>query len=533
MNRFPVLLWLSLLLATGVREAAAQTRNPVEEDTATAAALPPARTPQRNGGTAPLLDAPVSRTAYRLGPGDVLDVAILGDMNRVYTASVTPEGTVLIPSVGVANVLGLNLDQAERRVSDLVFRYYRNIDVSVSLAQLRTFKVFVVGGVEAPGVQVATSATRVSEVVPAQNRDGVVRRNVLLQRTGGDTVLVDLARFRQMGDLSANPTLLEGDALVVPTLDETVQVFGRVAFPGTYEYHGGESLADFLRIVNGGGGFPSDASDTIRLTRFVGAQQREFLAFSRAEALGARGQGFRLQPFDALYVPGIANYKEQQTATILGQVLRPGTYPIRPDTTTIRDLVQLAGGFTQQASLVDATLRRPAARAPQRGVRSLEQMPPELLSPEERQILQITSQSDPRSVVIDFPRLFGTGAEIYDQKLQAGDTLDVPEQRNEVTVLGAVAQPGIVQYVPGNNVAFFVRVAGGFTRRADMQDVMILKKRMGTRLHWREVESVDPGDTIIVPFRERRRWVETLQSTNAVVTTVTGLVLTFVALFGS
>jgi protein involved in polysaccharide export with SLBB domain len=463
----------------------------------------------------------------------VLDVAILGDLNRVYTASVTPEGTVLIPSIGVANVLGMNIDQAERRIRDLVFRLYRNIDVSLSLAQLRTFKVFVVGGVEAPGVQVATSATRVSEVVPPQTRDGVVRRNVLLRRSDGDTLLVDLARFRQTGDLSANPTLREGDALVVPTLDETVQVFGRVAFPGTYEYHRNESLADFLRIANGGGGFPSNASDTIRVTRFVSAQQREFLQFSRADALGARGQQFRLQPFDAVFVAEVANYKEQKTATITGQVVRPGTYPIRPDTTTIRDLVELAGGFTREASLVDATLRRSSSPTPQRGLRTLSQVPPELLSPEERQILQITSQSDPRAVVIDFPRLFAAGVEIYDQKLQAGDTLDVPTLRNEVTVLGAVAQPGIVQHVAGRNVQFFIRVAGGFTRQADMQDVMVLKRRMGTRLHWRDVKSLDPGDTVIVPFRERRRWVETLQSTNAVVTTVTGLILTFVALFGS
>lgn len=472
-----------------------------------------------SGGT--LLDAPVSRREYALGPGDVVNVSIFGEVTRSYRVSITPEGTAVIPGIGVARVLGANLDEAERRVESLVFRYFRNVDVHLNLAEVRQFKVFLVGNVPNPGVRIASAVTRVSEVVSP-------RRNIFLRRANGDTLRVDLVRFQQTGDLGANPVLNQGDVLNVPMVDETVQVFGRVFFPGTYEYRRGESLAELLSVANGAGGFPASAADTIRVTRFINRDQRETHAFSRAEVLGARGRGFLLQPFDAIYLPELSNFKQQQTATISGQVLRPGTYPIRPDTTTVRELVALAGGFTPEASLVNATLRRqlPGVRVAE----DLDRIPAELLSREERQIMRIRAQGSEANVVVDFQALFAQGQNVYDQPLRAGDALEVPRRREEVVVLGAVRKPGVVPFAAGNSPEFFVSRAGGFSRLADRGDAVVLRARQDTRIAASDVTSVDPGDTIVVPFRERRNWLQVLQATGTVVTTITGLVLSFIAI---
>lgn len=498
----------------------------------------------RAGGqaaTAPLLDGPVSRTGYLLGPGDVLDVAVFGDVSFLRTLAVTPEGTLVIPNIGVARVSGVNLNQAQDRVRDLVYRYYRNIEVTLTLSQVRTFKVFVVGDVQAPGVRAASAATRVSEVVPGTGRLGIVRRNILLRRASGDSLRVDLLRFVQTGDLSANPTLREGDAVVVPMVDQRVEVFGRVGAPNTYEYRRGESLAELLGIVYGAGGFPASAADTVRLTRFVTAEQREYHTFSREEALGERGRAFLLQPFDAVYVAERSNYKEQKTAIIQGQVLRPGVYPIRPDTTTVRELVAMAGGFTPEASLTTATLRRPgqdttrartaAVQAGQGREDELEGVPPELLRQEERQIAQIRARGDETNVVVDFVRLFSGGVEAYDQVLRSGDVLTVPRRSNGVIVLGAVAQPGIVGHTPERGVGYYVALAGGYSRRADRGDAVVLKAKLGTRVDADEVSSLEPGDQIIVPFRQRRTFLQTVQTTQGIVASVTGFVLTTIALW--
>ena len=481
--------------------------------------------------TAPmLLDAPISRKDYLLGPGDVVDLSVFGEINQLHQLVVTPEGTLVVPAVGVTNVLGLNLDQAQARVRESMSRYFQNIGIHLTLSRIRQFKVFVLGDTESPGVQVASAATRVSEVIPADTLRQILPRNILLRRGSGDTVRVDLVRFRQLGDMSANPTLREGDALLIPAVDETVRVFGRVAYPGTYEHRPGETLADLLAVVNGGRRFPADAADSLRLSRIEGRDRLRTYTFSQADALGAIGRAMVLAPFDALYVPSVSDYKQQHTATVLGQVVNPGAYPVDPDSTTVRDLVRLAGGFAPDASLTGATLQRQRQLASERMLRQLRSVPPELLSSSERRILQASSREDETNVVIDFERLFSEGEDAFDQPVRGGDTLSIPRQRDEITIVGAVLQPGVVQHVPGYRAADFVRLAGGFSRKADPGDAVVVKAGSGSRIDASEVRSIDPGDMIVVPFRERRNYLQMLQTTSGVVTTVSGLVLTVLAL---
>lgn len=479
------------------------------------------------------LDAPVSRTDYPLGPGDELVISIFGGVTRLYPVIVTPEGTVVVPELGVVDVLGLNLDQAEARIRDLVLRFYRNVEVRVTLSGIRRIKVYVVGDVPDPGVRAATAATRASELLPS-GQEGILRRNIVLRRASGAVVRIDLARFRQTGELTANPTLREGDALVVPRLDERVHVLGRVAFSGTYEFRPGESLRDLLWTANGGGGFLADAGDTIRVARYGEDQARTFYAFSRDAALGAVGSEFLIQPFDAVYVPAVANFKVQRSATVEGQVMHPGTYPIAPGVHSVCHLIEVAGGFTADASFSEATLRRRREgidRASADDASSqLEGIPPELLRDRDRQILQIRARGDQSNVVVDLQYHCSDEAALFAPRLEAGDRLSVPRRRDEVTVLGAVGSPGIVRFSPGQGVNYFVALAGGYTNRSDRGDVVVLKAKLGTQVEAREVRVVRAGDTIIVPFEEERRFVDRVRDVNAVLTPIATLIVTVLAL---
>jgi polysaccharide export outer membrane protein len=533
---------LAAALAAGQGSAAAQIPAPQQRDTTPTAppipitpVAPPVPTGLEGSGqstnlldrTPVLLDAPVSRSEYRLGPGDQLDIAIFGEFNHLYSVQVSPEGSVVIPGVGITRVLGLNLDQAEQRVRATASRYLRNVEVRLTLARVRSFKVFVVGNIVTPGSRTATAASRLSEVLGPLGVTGARGRNIVLRRASGDTVRVDLVRFVQTGDVSANPVLREGDAIIVPTVDQQVQIFGRVQYPGPYEYRRGESLAELLTIANGGGEFPGDAADSVRLVRFIDAQRRSERSFSRAQALGPEGRALLLQPFDGIYVAALANFKQQQAATIQGQVLRPGTYPIRPDTTTVRELVAMAGGFTELASLVDATLRR---QPPQRAHDELASIPPELLSTQDRRIVQVRASADSASVVVDFSRLNDPSSPAYHQTLRAGDEVSVPVRRAEISVLGAVRTPGMIAYDAGTSVAQYMAAAGGLTRRADSGHAVVLRARTGARLLVREVGQLEPGDAVIVPFREERPTVEKVQLITAIASTITGAILAAVAL---
>lgn len=494
-------------------------------DTAAAATIDTLATqPQPSPVASGLLDAPIVRSEYHLGPGDVIAVTILGDYNQVHSVTVSPEGTALLPRIGVVPVLGLNLNEAEARVRAAVGRLYRNVGVQVNLARVRRFKVYVLGHVNDPGVREATAATRVSEILMGEYDPERRIRNFVVRRSSGEELQVDLVRFAQTGDLDANPVLLEGDVVIVPIVDEIVQVLGRVRFPGDYEYLEGETLSDLLHVANGGAGFPANAADSVRVVRVLPSGNRTMQILTRADALGDAGRGFVMQPADAVMVAEIGNFRRQYSVAVWGEVRRPGFYPIRPDTTTVRELVEMAGGFTPEASLTEAVLRRSTSAVSQRALDQLTRVPPELLSPSEQQILAIRMQGDVATQVsVDFRYLFAAGQPAYDQTLQPNDELTVPARRNEITILGAVTQPGIVGFSPGLRPREAVELAGGLSRRADFGDAVVLRARSGTRVDVGDVRSLDPGDSVIVPYKEPRDWLRILQTTSATVTTAIGL----------
>jgi protein involved in polysaccharide export with SLBB domain len=471
------------------------------------------------------LDRPIDRKDYDLGPGDVLDIAFFGELNDQLSVTIGPEGTAIIPKIGVARLLGASVDEAENQIRSLVSELYRRVDVRVNLSRVRTFKVFVIGNVEDPGVRVATAATRVSEVTPQAPAGGVFYRNLLLRRGTGDTIHVDLVRFLQTGDLSVNPTLRGGDVLVVPLLDRTVNVYGTVAFPGTYEFRPNESLADFLRVVNGGGDFPANVADTLQFTRFTSAGGRTFMKLSRSDAVGARGREVILQPFDAVYVPSVSNYKEQKVATVVGQVFRPGTYPIRPETTTVRELVEMAGGLTPEASLTASSLRRLIWVVARPADPTTNQ--DSVFTNAERYMRHSTIElQDTAFVSIDFDKLFAEGKDISTERLRDADRLVIPWRQNQVTIFGAVLKPGIVPYESGRTFDDFIRSAGGYSDRANKKEASLVRAGTGARIVASDVQRVDPGDQIVVPFGVRTTFLQRVQTVGTVMGIIANTVLT-------
>ncbi len=129
-------------------------------------------------------------------------------------------------------------------------------------------------------------------------------------------------------------------------------------------------------------------------------------------------------------------------------------------------------------------------------------------------------------VVLDLERILGPGGEAYDVTLQTGDLLHIPERRNEVAVIGAVARPGLVAYTPGLSVDQYANRAGGYLRRAAWRDASVLRAGSGARLAKREAGRIEPGDRIVVPFRERRTFLERLQTTQAIAGIISGLLFT-------
>jgi polysaccharide biosynthesis/export protein len=476
------------------------------------------------------LDRPVDRAEYRLGPGDLLQISVFGELNTSHELPVTPEGAILIPGMGVAAVGGHSLDAAELEVRRLAARYYRNVEVKLSLLQVRRFRVYVAGQVPNPGGRIASAVTRVSELLGADRNGELERRyrNIVIRRADGDSIRADLVRFRLTGDLRANPVVSDGDVILVPPMGDRVHVLGRVFFPGEYEFVPGETLAELLRIANGGTRMASDAADSIRIARGVTPENTETIVVSQQDALGAFGARFRLLPFDVVSVPEMGDYARSRMVEVVGEVVRPGSYPIEPGVTTVRELVRLAGGLLSSAAVSSATLHRCGATAdPLAGMR---EVPAELLSSHDRRLLLAASGVHSRGckLVTDFASLFSDRGSL-DHPLQPGDLLSIPRRATEVTVMGAVRRPGAIPHANGLGTREYVRLAGGFARGADVSGAVVFKAGSGDRLDARDVEKLDPGDMLVVPFSERRDYYRILSTASTVVATITTIVLTWVA----
>jgi len=160
---------------------------------------------------------------YLLGPGDGLIINLWGEYDDFYSVTVTPDGKISLPTIGVLKVTGLSLVQAENLVKTEVNRYYRNVKSGLSLTSLRVFQVLVLGEVVGPGAYMATPVNRVSEVIAQAGGvlPGGSQREIQLKRNGRVIEAVDIAAFARNADESANPFLRDGDVIFVPPMGDT------------------------------------------------------------------------------------------------------------------------------------------------------------------------------------------------------------------------------------------------------------------------------------------------------------------------
>ena len=141
----------------------AQKSNISRDDSEILARTPSFSAPPASGKV--ILEKIIDPKLYILGPGDILSVFIWGNFQGQFTLPVSPEGMLLVPEIGPVAVSGYSLEKAAKIISNKILDRYRNVEIVVSLVNLRVFKVFVGGAVKKPGAYPATSVSRVSELI--------------------------------------------------------------------------------------------------------------------------------------------------------------------------------------------------------------------------------------------------------------------------------------------------------------------------------------------------------------------------------
>jgi protein involved in polysaccharide export with SLBB domain len=476
---------------------------------------PPAPTP---------LSRPIDPNEYVVGPGDVLQVNLSGSVTRSWDATITPEGTLYVPSAGSISLMGLTLVRAREAVLRRLESEYRAVTIDLRLLRPRTLLVYLVGETTQPGALEVSAARRASEVLS----DGLFapngsRRNIELRRRtaqGEERIPIDLTRFRMTGYIARDPLLREGDQLVIPRGRYQTAIEGAVGRPGTYDLAPTDSLSTLFGMA--AGPLPS-AVDRAVIVRFNDATNTDSVSFSIADVLAGRFD-LPLRASDRVYVYYHPRYQLLEQVTIMGEVQRPGTYPLLPGFTRLSQLVSVAGGYLSTADLSAIRVFRGStlsAEDPEIG--RLSQLGRGEMTASEYEVLRARVAARRPDFRLDWNRVKTNGD--LDLTLRAGDVVSVDPIYYSVRVEGQVRQPGLIRYEPGRRASDYIRIAGGFSDRASRGKVRVKRAVTDQTILARDAGALNPGDLVWVPERGDGSAWQNLQSVLLVATQVATIIL--------
>ena len=267
---------------------------------------------------------------YVVGPGDGLTINLWGGVaSRMYRV-VDREGRLSLPEAGPLMVSGETMSTVQQKVQQALRTQFRDVSADVSLARLRTVRVYVVGEVRHPGAyDISSLSTPLNALLaaggPAQN--GSLR---MVKHYRGKKLVqnVDLYDLLLNGVRSDLDRLQNGDTIMVPTVGPEVKVEGMVRRPAIYELRGEKTLAQVLQLA--GGILPTAALRHIEVQRVVAHQKRTMMSLDIRKPQGSAEITRKLQSFavhdgDIIRIFPIAPYN-RDAVYLEGHVLRPGRY---------------------------------------------------------------------------------------------------------------------------------------------------------------------------------------------------------------
>jgi polysaccharide export outer membrane protein len=285
---------------------------------------------------------------YMVGPRDVLQITVWGQLDLSKDYPVDQDGFVSFPLLGRVKAAGLTTSTLAGRLTDLLGKdYLVNPQVSVSVKEYLSQKVHVLGEAEKPGLFYLTGSTTLLEVLSrAGGLSKTAGKQLILVRVSGDpasgrgnTILrFDLTKV-QAGDASQNIRLEDQDTLFIPKA-HAYFVLGEVKSAGTFPL---DREVTVLEAVTIAGGFNDRAALAgVKLIRRAADGEQETISLDLASA-NSQDRNVRVREGDTLVVP------KGNTFFVFGEVKRPGAYQLEKET-NILEGITLAGGFTDKAS---------------------------------------------------------------------------------------------------------------------------------------------------------------------------------------
>ncbi|MFH7017964.1 SLBB domain-containing protein [Flavobacterium sp. FlaQc-47] len=282
---------------------------------------------------------------YVLGPGDKLEVSVYGVQQFDDTVPVNFEGKITIENVGQITVAGMSIEAASQKIKAAIARVYSTVrsgqsQVSVSLSDIRTIKVTIVGGKQPGNYSISSLASvyNALHLAGGPGKNGSYR-NIELIRNNKVYKNVDIYKFLVKGDQSDNVNLRDNDVIRIPAYSQRVVVEGEVKRPGIFEMKKGETFSDLLSFASGFNEFAYTAS--------VNVMQKTGKEFKVHDINESEYNSYLPQSGDVFRVTKILNRFENRIK-VEGAVFRPDYYSYN-EGMRISDLITRAEGLKEDA----------------------------------------------------------------------------------------------------------------------------------------------------------------------------------------
>ena len=385
---------------------------------------------------------------YVVGPNDQLIIQIYGVSQENYSLTVSPEGKINIPNIGLIHVGGFTIDAVTSRLKQELSKRFSglrgsqpNTFLSVTIGNIRTIKVNIVGELKNPGTYTLPSFASVFNALYAAGGPTTrgTFRNVQVYRSGKLVSEVDIYQFLTRGQETGNLMLEDNDVILVRPIENRVELVGEVRVPGLFEVKRGESLADVLYYA---GGFTQDAYEQLISVRRNTETQKKV-----ETVLSGNFTSFQPEDGDVFLIGKITDLYSNRVQ-ISGAVIRQGEFELN-EGMTIKDLIEKAGGLRGDAFMERATLYRTAP--------------------------DFTLQAQSINVG---EALEGGAANL---PLQNEDIINIPSRydvREEyyIEISGEVNRTGIFPYAENLTVGDLLLRAGGFKEAASNSSIEIARR---------------------------------------------------------
>ena len=374
---------------------------------------------------------------YVLGPNDQIAISVYGVQEYSGDLTVSPEGNINVPNVGLIRVAGLTIEAATEKIKNTmgstVYSYLRSggSKISVTLSKIRTIKVTIIGANRPATYRLSSLATVFNALYVSGGPTAFGSfREIELMRDNKLFKKIDLYRMLLNGDQSDNIGLKDNDVIRIPSYKTRVSLQGQVKRPGIFEVLSGENFAGVLAFASG---FTDTAYQASVKVFAQTSKERQIKDVMQAEY-----NSYAPQTGDVFVISKLLN-RFSNRVKIEGAVYRPDVFELTPNL-KVAELIRKADGLTDDAY---------TGRA---------------------QIIRLQEDLTKSIVSFDVAKaLNGDGAN--NLTLQREDEVVITSKQElkdsfNIFIQGEIRKPGTFEYVQGLTLKDLIVQAGGFTDAA-------------------------------------------------------------------